>query len=382
MLACRRCRCYTASVSHPTAPLYPAIVTASSIDRFFSCPGSARLPRVTEASSAAAVAGTAEHAARLVPGQLPRRVVEWFGREPGCEVALAADALGDGSDAQFLGQFLERGYPLFTTPSFVGGTADVISMTDDVISVGDLKTGRMQARGALLSPDVAGQLLCLAWLARQWRRLRTADWQPGRVRLMWWITADGRDDLWDAEITAEQLEQFASRLRRTVENALSSGPLSLRRSPHCNYCAAFDACPAQSGAISRLRSGAAVPDSDVGAAVLDLQHARKALDSAEQALKIRIERGLASGTLFPVDAQHEVKLIRGSVSRIDTEVAAQVLGDRFLDCATVDISRAGIERALGQDAASQAIEAIAEQNGVVTMPRSPYLRVVKRTTAK
>lgn len=106
------------------------------------------------------------------------------------------------------------------------------------------------------------------------------------------------------------------------------------------------------------------------------------MDSAEQALKIRIERGLAAGTLFPVDAQHEVKLIRGSVSRIDAEVAAQVLGDRFLDCATVDISRAGIERALGQDAASQAIEAIAEQNGVVTTPRSPYLRVVKRTTAK
>jgi len=41
-----------------------------------------------------------------------------------------------------------------------------------------------------------------------------------------------------------------------------------------------------------------------------------------------------------------------------------------------------MERALGQDAASQAIEAIAERNGVVTMPRSPYLRVVKRTTAK
>jgi hypothetical protein len=360
---------------------YPAIVTASSIDRFFSCPGSSRLPRVTESSSAAALAGTAEHAARLVPGQLPRRVVEWFGREPGCEVALAADAL-DNSAAQFLGQFLERGYPLFNTPSFVGGTADVISMTDDVISVGDLKTGRGQARGSLLSPNAAGQLLCLAWLARQWRRLRQADWQPGRVRLMWWVTAEGRDDLWDAEIGAAELDAFASRLRRTVENALSTGPLSLRRSPHCNYCAAFDACPAQAGSIARLRGGVAVPDSDVGAAVLDLQHARKALDSAEQALKIRIERGLQNGTVFPVDAQHEVKLIRGSVSRIDVNVAARVLGDRFLDCATIEVSRTGMERALGQDGAATAIEQIAEHNGVVTTPRSPYLRVVKRTVTK
>jgi len=359
---------------------YPAIVTASSIDRFFSCPGSSRLPRVTEGSSAAALAGTAEHAARLVPGQLPRRVVEWFGREPGCEVALAADALA--TDSLFLGQFLERGYPLFNTPSFVGGTADVIAMSDDVISVGDLKTGRMQARGALLSPDVAGQLLCLAWLARQWRRRNVADWQPGRVRLMWWITAEGRDDLWDAEITAAELDTFASRLRRHVENALSQGPPTLRRSPHCNYCAAFDACPAQAGAISRLRGGTAVGDEDVGAAVLDLQHARKALDSAEQALKIRIERGLANGTMFPVDAQHEVKLIRGSVSRIDVNVAARVLGDRFLDCATIEVSRTGMERALGQDGAATAIEQIAEHNGVVTMPRSPYLRVVKRTVTK
>jgi len=359
---------------------YPAIVTASSIDRFFSCPGSSRLPRVTEGSSAAALAGTAEHAARLVPGQLPRRVVEWFGREPGCEVALAADALA--TDSHFLGQFLERGYPLFNTPSFVGGTADVIAMSDDAISVGDLKTGRMQARGALLSPDVAGQLLCLAWLARQWRRRLAADWQPGRVRLMWWITAEGRDDLWDAEITAAELDRFASRLRRHVENALSQGPPTLRRSPHCNYCAAFDACPAQAGAISRLRGGAAVGDEDVGAAVLDLQHARKALDSAEQALKIRIERGLAAGTAFPVDAQHEVKLIRGSVSRIDVNVAARVLGDRFLDCATIEVSRTGMERALGQDGAATAIEQIAEHNGVVTTPRSPYLRVVKRTVTK
>ena len=125
-----------------------------------------------------------------------------------------------------------------------------------------------------------------------------------------------------------------------------------------------------------------MPDEDVGAAVLDLQHARKALDSAEQALKIRIERGLQNGTVFPVDAQHEVKLIRGSVSRIDVNVAATVLGDRFLDCATIEVSRTGMERALGQDGAVTAIEQIAEHNGVVTTPRSPYLRVVKRTVTK
>lgn len=71
-------------------------ITASGIDRFFACRGSALIPRVTSPRSAYADAGVAEHAVKLQRGQLPAKVLAWFGGvDPLYEVAMATDMAGD-----------------------------------------------------------------------------------------------------------------------------------------------------------------------------------------------------------------------------------------------------------------------------------------------
>ena len=166
-----------------TAPTYSPLITASGVDRFLACPGGASLARVTSPRSSYADAGTAEHAVRLQRGQLPAKVLAWFGGvDPLYEVAMATDMAGD--DSVYVGQYLDRGYPTMPSPYWLAGTSDMLQIVGDVLSIGDLKTGRGQARGALPVPADSGQLRSLAWLAVRLRQKRDPAWLPSRIRLM------------------------------------------------------------------------------------------------------------------------------------------------------------------------------------------------------
>lgn len=375
----------------PSTPYRP-LLTASGIDRFFACPGSATLPKVHDATSAAARRGTDEHFERLQPGRLPEKVLAWFGgKEPLYEVAMAADCAvtdrDDVSTVTYVGQYVERGYPPMPGPAWLAGTADMLGVVGDVLSVGDLKTGRGQSRGSLPSPEESGQLLSLAWMAvrlkRRGAREKGNDWTPSRIRLMWWLTGDADGDttdgyLVDAEVTWPQLREWAKGLcREVVYAAIGTGSAHLRRSSYCTGCSSFDACPAQGGAVRRVLTGrhdggVELSDSDLVAAWHDVKAALRICETASTALEMRVGDGA-------VDAGdgHCLRAVRGTTTRIDPAVAAGVLGDRLLSCATLSVSQAGIKRGVGDDAA-KVLQDIEARGGVVKVASQPYLRLVRK----
>lgn len=371
------------STSPPST--YAPFITASGVDAFLACPASAVLPRTHRERGAAAQAGTDEHAVRLLPGKLPPKILAWFGgRDPIFEAALAVDCGDESADgtnslpaAKFLGQYISRGYAM-PGPLWWAGSADMLSIVDDVVSVADLKTGQGQARGSLPVPNKSGQLLSLAWGATVLRQLRAraegGTWTPSRIRLAWWLTADAEDDIIDAEISYDDLMTWASRLCHKVRTATAK---HMYRGPQCVGCGAFDSCPAQGGALRRVLAGVAdltaVSDDQIATVWQDIVAARRILDDAEEALKLRVER---DGDVVLSDT-HRLKMIRGTDTRYDAAVVADVLGDRFADVATVSVSAAGLRRALGAEA-DGVMETIRQRGGVVTAPKAGHLRVVKR----
>lgn len=373
----------TSSLAAPPL-VYAPFITASGVDVFLACPASAVLPRTHRERGAAAQAGTEEHAIRLLPGKLPPKILAWFGgRDPIFEAALAVDcaAVDDGlpplPQAKFLGQFIDRAY-VVPGPRWWAGSADMLDITGDVVSVADLKTGQGQARGSLPAPDKSGQLLSLAWGAIVLRQLRAraegGTWTPSRIRLAWWLTADAEDDIIDAEISYDALMLWVQTLCHKVRTATAK---HMYRGPQCIGCGAFDSCPAQGGALRRVLAGVAdltaVPDDQIATIWQDIVAAHRILDDAEAALKLRVER---DGEVVLSDT-HRLKMIRGTDTRYDVAVAADVLGDRFADVATVSVTAAGLRRALGAEA-DTVIESIRQRGGVVSAPKAGHLRLVKR----
>ena len=56
-----------------------------------------------------------------------------------------------------------------------------------------------------------------------------------------------------------------------------------------------------------------------------------------------------------------------------TDIAAEVLGDRFYEAATVTVSQEAIKRVGGE----AALAAVREAGGIETAPKAPHLRAVK-----
>lgn len=386
----------------PSIPLYAPFLTASGIDRFDACNGSALLARVRQ-ESRAATAGTSRHDELLRPGALPAKALAWFGgRDPMYEAAFAVDA--EGAASLFLGQYIARAYAV-PGPAWIAGTADAVQVIGDVLSVGDLKTGWGQAHGSLPPPEDAGQLLGLAWMAwhvRAARALRDAaaaaapaglqswianrgdgeirGWRPARIRLAWFVDHDGKSEVEDAEVHPDDLQRWGVDLARAVVVARNSVP-SLARGPYCTHCDRFDACPAQGDAIRRLAS---IPRGDeplspeqLASAYRDLEDAERVCAEARAAFVARVD----GADPIPIGQTHELTTIRAHVARIDAGQAARagVLGARLQECLTVTLTQEGLKRGLGSPRAVEAAMAELDAAGAVNrVPSAPYLKVVRR----
>lgn len=356
---------------------FPAFITASGIDRFLACPASALLTWTMRKTSQAALQGTLEHEARLQDGKLPPRVLAWFGGQPRYEVALAADLAVDHTQAsltaRFLGENIGRNYPRFPGDRWLAGASDTLLSTEDTLSIGDLKTGRGQAAGSLPRPRDSGQLLGLAYMAGLVRMRKGALPPPRRIRLMFWLTADHEEDIIDDEVTWDYIVSWSSRL---CVKAMTATATRLSPGAYCGHCSSFDSCPAQGGALRRLAdatgrlcSAEALGPAELGAAWRDLEAAERICATAKAALLARVE----AGAVAAVDDGHALKLIRGSTSRVRADIAAEVLGDRFYEAATVTVSQEAIKRVGGE----AALAAVREAGGIETAPKAPHLRAVK-----
>lgn len=358
--------------------MYAPFLTASRVELFARCPASAVLPRVEE-ESAAAARGTEIHTQTLVAGKLPRIFIDWFGREPRYEVALAWHP--QTGEAKLLGENLQRGYEL-DAPGWLTGTADALTIQNGVVSVADLKTGHSQTRGSLGPPKDSYQLRTLAWLA--WKMVEASQsvsllneealWHPKRVRLAWFMQPDDGREPWieDTEVAPDELEAWARKLARRVEAAQAVVPAA-QPGEWCRFCPSFDACPAQGDALRRLADvDTPIADDEVAAATYRALHdAERQVERAKTALALYVER---RGEV-PMGGGKSLRLTRSTVRRID---GAQALARGLVppSAADVSVTQASLQRA-GLDP-DEALDRLREAGCVTEVQGQPYVRLARQ----
>lgn len=129
----------------------------------------------------------------------------------------------------------------------VPGTADVIAVEEDSVTVTDWKTGR----GEVAHPSENYQLRFLGLAAARSFGKDAATVQIGAIR------ADGSMDTSSHTMQPTELEEMEAELRRVGEGvqAARDGEPVYRTGPHCRFCPAISRCPALAGAAQAIADG-------------------------------------------------------------------------------------------------------------------------------
>lgn len=237
----------------------PLMPSGSAVERTMECPASHQLPQ-NHGTSEAAERGTAIHAylEKLVEGQPHEAALEvvpekyrddclevdmapfWAQqyRELKAEVSMAVNV--HTGFARVVGK--SRNYASITPDEFYG-TADYIGRTqDNVLVVGDFKTGVAN----VTHPRNNWQLKTLAYILSQLHAETTVEVvivkTEGGTRLL-----IHRFDAMDLALIAEDLRILHGKLQQ---------PQSPKEGKHCDWCPAYKQCPAK---VSLLRELAAAP---------------------------------------------------------------------------------------------------------------------------
>ncbi len=380
--------------------IHEPYLSASAIDRYLACSGSAHLARV-RSESAAAQAGTDQHEVRLRPGWLPDNIVRWFGTTPKFEEAYGVDSdcvasIDDPcsydypfhpSPSLFFGAYTNRQYPC-PGPGWIVGSADARHCTSTAISVGDLKTGRAQLGGSLGKPADSGQLRTLAYLLLRYGQSVRPDWQPSRVRLAWFLDDGDSVAIDDAEIAVDDLRGWGNNLLSRARRTRGATVPTLSPGSHCDYCPCFDACPVMGGSIRRLLEIAAgesvTADRLIGAFTL-VQRAKREAESVGRAISSMLaQHGEAIGET------HVLKLTSRKARVIDPEkglaalteaIAAQGHADASeiaRRCLSQTMTGESIKRGLETDDAEPIMEILAKAGAITERQSAAFPSLVKR----
>jgi hypothetical protein len=380
--------------------IYEPYLSASAIDRYLACSGSAHLARV-RSESAAAQAGTDQHEVRLRPGWLPDNIVRWFGAMPKFEEAYGVDsdcvASADDpcsydypfhpSPALFFGAYTERNYPCLG-PGWIVGSADARHCTSTTISVGDLKTGRAQLGGSLGKPADSGQLRGLAYLLLRYGQQVRPDWQPSRVRLAWFLDDGDSVAIDDAEINVDDLRGWGDSLLSRARRTRGATVPTLSPTSHCDYCPCFDACPVMGGSIRRLLEIAtdAPLSSDrlIGAFTL-VQRGKREAESVQRAISSMLaQHGEAIGET------HVLKLTSRKARVIDPEKGLAALTEAIAKqghsdaseiarrCLSQTMTGESIKRGLETDDAEPIMKLLADAGAITERQSVAFPSLVKR----
>lgn len=229
--------------------------TSSRVELAMKCAASWTLPHVIEDAGEPAERGTALHAYLADPAHdLAKVPEEWREAAQNVDVsrwpAMAAEVAfswdHETGEARELGRNIGRAYAKSRLPTVFAGTADLVGVGEDVVFVGDLKTGR-----AVQSPPAEhGQLLMLALAAaraygKAKARVALAHLTPDTGKVFW----EHADlDAWDLDLVEQALRDLAS----SIEAARSAAVPVVRSGEHCRYCPARFSCPAQVGLVRML----------------------------------------------------------------------------------------------------------------------------------
>lgn len=297
------------------------LVTASQVKRLKECSGGASLLKVQDVDDQeAASAGTEIHRKVLMDeatrqadqeGRLLHFLWTWLHKDGAqSHVEVARGYRGDGTVGNYGTLAVHREYP---PEVLIGATEDagsIVRLPSEegdvfVIRTADLKTGHAQLyAGALELPGEAEQLKTNAVL--RWVELG----RPRRVRVhMAWACWDDEETYgWIDEAPrtfgAEDLAQWEADLLalwRNVDEGRGRG--SFARGPHCTYCSSLEFCPAQRGALLRVRDRMdsvspadeaevfkEMSDEEIGSFWADLNAAETIVERARKALTTIVDR--------------------------------------------------------------------------------------------
>lgn len=340
-----------------TAPL----ATGSGLERLMLCDGPAYLPHV-ESTSDDADRGRAIHAfletasasgrdvaLDLSPEELrPALEALDLSRLPvdparyAAEVAFALDPFTGA--ARELGRGIGRRYEV--TDTEIAGTADVTALLDaDGVFIADWKAGWSRRTPARENPQLRFYALAAA------RAYGRSEATVQIVRIM----EDGATWTDEARFDAFDLDSFATDLRALAERvqALRSGTAKPRvaEGPQCKWCPAFNACPAKT-ALLRAAALAAPDPAELTPDVAREAYRRLKLYKEAVARAEEILREYARNTPIPLDGGVQYGVRVDKTKSLDGAVAASVLrdllGDAAAEAITVEVTQAGIKRALAK----------------------------------
>jgi hypothetical protein len=336
------------------------ILTGSGLERVALCPASVVLPRV-EATSDDAERGKTIHAflegvnregrekaLEAVPEEL-RAACEALDTSKlptdparyAAEVAFAYDTVT--GKARELGRGIGRRYECASTE--IAGTADVTALLDDDgVFVADFKSGWSRRTAARESMQLRFYALAAA---RAYGRTRAVV-QVIRV------FDDGETWTDEAALDAFDLDSFALDLGALASSVEGDRKLfaegvepEMVEGPQCRWCPAFSRCPAKCALVASAAGAEVGPlTPDVAARAYDrLKLYKAAIERAEGILKDYARAtpiALSDGTVYGVRLD--------STKALDGKVAAAALRDLLGDAAgeaiTVEVTQAGIKRAL------------------------------------
>ena len=242
------------------------LISASAIERVDACAPSAALPRVYRDTDAGQRGddihaflcrlgqGTARDTALASVPEAHRGVCAEL-PDPGrgeCEVAFAYDVVS--GKARILGSDIDRQYGKLP-PTEIPGTADHISMSGDVLTVMDYKTGHGEVTPARENLQLHFLALCAtkAYGASKARVVLRFIHDDGGTH------DDSHDlDAFDLADTAARLRKIYDRVKYAQRDIEQGKTPPLHEGAHCKYCPAKSGCPAKIGWLVRLTAPDAV----------------------------------------------------------------------------------------------------------------------------
>lgn len=250
----------------------------------------------------------------------------------------------------------------------LAGTADVIAVEDDSVTVTDWKTGRSEVP----HPAENYQLRFLGLAAA-----KSFGKDRANVTLCY-IRDDGSLQARSHGMETEELNEAEGELRRIAESveAARNGEPVYKPGSVCRYCPAIASCPAIAGAAQAILEGPAEELTPAKAA--ESWNQLQAVEAAAKRVRESLQQYVYARPI-PTTEGKQLKVVETRRENIDSSKAFAILRDRLPDEAlseAVSVTKTSLSGALSKEVQKQLIAEFKEA-GAVEESYSESLREVR-----
>jgi hypothetical protein len=364
--------------------------TASQLDRVFNCAASEVLPHI-RSMSARAERGTGVHAfiprARAIGREEALAEIDEDASHRALCEALPLDELPVGGDHEVAlawdhvtdrGRILpaagQRDYAAAVPTEFVG-TADHMGRTDFEVIVLDWKSGHRY-----LGPAARSRQLRMLALAAA----RALGVEQARVAYFY-LRDDGTYGTSWAEFDAFDLAEIADELRGLAETLPQATSADVSEGPHCDFCPAFNSCPA------KMKLALAIGSGDAQRELASIERRVEAMTDGELArayetleryddIAERVRRTIRQrAAMHPIDLGdgRELSTVQWPFTAVKADIAYATVRELHGEAAAEQVAPRSATvtaiRKLGKDTLAE----IERRRGVVTGSK-PQVRIHRR----